>query len=253
MEGNNMEHTNETHVATRQYNKNARAEARERWETEARESRSKGIVRQLEAGSIFQSIGGAGALTLGILGVVGLAAATLDSIASIAAGGALLIGGTALAARYSRLFPDTKSPKTKRSMVRGLTYQALVGVGAIALGILALLGLASITLIGASVIALGTALLVASRGSARLDTLLIRNEMESGESVSHSTVSVVSATKVVAGLGAVALGVLALAGLSPLTLTLIAMIAIGTGALTGGIWLIGVSFNVVRVPVEAEE
>lgn len=248
-----MEHTNETHVATRQYNKNARAETRERWESEARRSSSRGLIGQLEAGSIFQTIGGTGALALGILGVVGVVAFTFDAIASIAAGGALLIGGTALAARYSRLFPDTKSPKTKTSMVRGMTYQALVGVSAIALGILALVGLASMTLIGASVIALGTALLVASRASLRLDTLLTRDEMESGESVSHSTVSVVSATKVIAGLGAVALGVLALAGLSPLTLTLIAMIAIGTGSLTGGIWLIGVSFNTVRVPVEAEE
>lgn len=249
-----MEHTNEAHVGTRQYNKNARTYTRERWESEARDANSIGVVRQLEAGSIFQTIGGAGALVLGILGIVGVVVPTFDAIASIAAGGALLIGGTALAARYSRLFPDTKSPKTKRSMVRGMTYQALVGVGAIALGILALLGLASITLVGASVIALGTALLVAGRASVRLDTLLTRDEMESGESVSHSTAFIVSAIKAIAGLGAVTLGVLALAGVSPLALTLIAMIAIGAGALTGGIWLVGVSFSAVRVqPAEVEE
>lgn len=248
-----MEHTNEAHVATKQYSRNARTEARERWETAASERRYSGMVGQIEAGSIVQTIGGLGALVLGILGIVGVASSVFDPIAIIAAGGALLIGGTALTARYSRLFPDTKSRRTKNAMLRGLTFQAFVGIGAIALGILALVGIATITLISASVIALGTALLIASRASVRLDSLLLRNEMESGESVSHSAMFVASATEVIAGLGAIALGVLALVGLSPLMLTLIAMIAVGTAAFAGGTWLIDVIFNVYLPPVEVEE
>lgn len=248
-----MEHTNEAHVAAKQYSRNARTEAKERWDSSAAGQTYSGMVRQIEAGSIVQTLGGIGALVLGILGIVGLAVSVFDSISVIAAGGALLIGGAALAARYSRLFPDTKSRRTKTAMLQGLTFQAFVGVGAIALGILALVGIAPITLIAASVIALGTALLVASRASARLDALLLRNEMESGESVSHSAMFIADATEIIAGLGAIALGVLALIGLSPLTLTLIAMIAVGTAAFAGGAWLIDVIFNVYRLPVEIEE
>ncbi len=248
-----MEHTNETHAATRQYARSSRTESRERWDTPTKEDNSRGMIRQLEAGSIVQTIGGIGALGLGILGIAGVAAQVLDSIAPIAAGGALLIGGTALTARYSRLFPDTKSPKTRRSMLRGLTFQTLVGVGAIALGILALVGVSSMTLIEISAIALGTGLLFASRASVRLDSLLIRNELESGESVSHNTMFVASSAEIVAGLGAIALGILALSGVGPLPLTLISMIGVGTAALVGGGWLIGVVFNVERVPVEIEE
>lgn len=256
MEDITMERTNETHVTTRQYNKNSRseiAEARERWQSQAGERESRGLTRQLETGSIIQTLGATGALVLGILGIIGIASMVFDSIASIAAGGALLIGGAALTARYSRLFPDTKSPKTKKAMLRGLTYQTIVGLGGIALGILALLGLSSQTLIGASVIALGSALLVASRASTRLDSLLIRNELESGESVSHNTVGAVSAGEVVCGLGAMALGVLALSGVSPMALTLIAMIGIGTAAVAGGTWLVGVVFNVYHAPAFVED
>ncbi len=248
-----MERTNETHVATKQYSRNARTEARERWQAAAAQEQSKGLVRQLETGSVFQTIGGIGALALGILGIIGIVSMTFGAIAAIAAGGALLIGGTALTARYSRLFPDTKSPRTRRSMLRGLTVQTIAGVGAIALGILSLVGLASMTLVAVSAIALGAGLVVASRASARLDALLIRNEMESGESVSHSAMFFASAAEIVAGLGAIALGILALTGVSPLPLVLIAMMAVGAATFAGGSWLIGVSFNVYRAPVEVEE
>ncbi len=248
-----MERTNDTHVATKQYSRGARNEAREQWQSETAREHSNGLVRQLEAGSVFQTIGGIGALVLGILGVIGIAAGIFGSIAAIAAGGALLIGGTALTARYSRLFPDTKSPRTKRSMLRGLTVQTIAGLGAIALGILSLVGIAPMTLVAVSVLALGAGLMVASRAITRLDSLLIRNEMESGESVSHSAMFIASATKIIAGLGATALGILALSGVSPLSLSLIAMMAIGTATFAGGAWLIGVSFNVYRAPAEVED
>lgn len=253
MEGYTMERTNETHVATKQYPRNARVESREQWQSSAAQGRSSGLVRQIEAGSVFQTIGGIGALVLGILGIIGLVAMTFGSIAAIAAGGALLIGGTALTARYSRLFPDTKSPRTKRSILRGLIVQTIAGVGAIALGILSLVGLASMTLVAVSALALGVGLMVASRASARLDSLLIRNEMESGESVSHSAMFVASTAETVAGLGAITLGILALSGVSPLVLSLIAMMAVGTATFAGGSWLVGVSFNVYRAPVEIED
>ncbi|HEX2655878.1 MAG TPA: hypothetical protein VHN11_19815, partial [Xanthobacteraceae bacterium] len=59
-------------------------------------------VATMEAGSVGEAVAGAAGLVLAILGLLGILPLTLDAIAGIALGVALLLGGAALAARYSR-------------------------------------------------------------------------------------------------------------------------------------------------------
>jgi len=191
-----------------------------------------------EAGSVGETLCGAGAVALTILGLLGVLPLTLAAIASIALGVGLLIGGAALTRRYQAGVPAGAMPRAREEVVGALGFQAIAGVAAIALGVLALLGLDQLTLLAISVLVLGAALLVAGGGVARLaqSSRLLRGEP--GE--------VYSATgygEAILGVGAVVLGILALTGHVPLTLTLVALLSVGAAILVGGSLLTARLFN----------
>lgn len=213
-----------------------------------RERRS---IEEVGGGSVVESIGGVGALVLSILGLVGFIPISLASIASIAAGGALLIGGGTMASQYSHIFGGTRQSLSRNIIGGGMAMESLGGVAGIVLGILALLGIHPLVLLGASVIVLGCALLLASGAMAKLTALPIREPAgatpgpypEHTHYIMRDTLYAASGSEALVGAGAIVLGILSLSGFAPVTLILVALLAVGASILLAGSAVAGRMFE----------
>ncbi len=202
-------------------------------------------IEEVGGGSVIEGIGGIGALVLAIVGLLGVAPMMLASIATIAAGGALLVGGGAIAARYSRVLAGTQMSYNHEIIGGGMAMESLCGVAGIVLGVLGLIGLAPLTLLSAAVIVFGAALLMASASIARLSSLPIRREFESAREhyIARDALYAASGSDVLVGAGAVVLGILALSGHAPLTLVLVALICVGASEMLSGTSVAGRVFG----------
>jgi hypothetical protein len=186
-------------------------------------------VTEMEAGSIGEAVGGAAALVLAILALIGVLPLTLTSIAAIVLGCGMLVGGAALSRRFSLGIPSAAASRARQEVVGALGMQAIAGIAAVVLGILALLGVRPLLLLSISVLVLGGALLTAGAGMARL--------ARSSRWLRGEPGSVAPATgwwEAEIGVGAVVLGILALTGHDPATLTIVALLAVGAALLIGG-------------------
>ncbi|HEX5085712.1 MAG TPA: hypothetical protein VFY40_27070 [Blastocatellia bacterium] len=213
-------------------------------------------IEEVGGGSIVESIGGIGALVLSILGLIGFMPVTMASIASIAAGGALLIGGGTLASQYKRIFSGAR-PRLSHSVIGGgMAMESLAGFAGIVLGILALLGIHQLVMLGASVIVLGCALLLASGAITRLTSLPIRGPFGAAEQareaeferyheqyMARDALYAASGSEALIGAGSIVLGILSLSGIAPLALILVALLAIGASILLAGSSVAGRMFE----------
>jgi hypothetical protein len=211
-------------------------------------------IEEVGGGSIVESIGGIGALVLSILGLIGFIPVTMASLATIAAGGALLIGGGTLASQYTRIFSGAR-PRLSHSIIGGgMAMESLAGFAAIVLGLLSLLGINSGVMLAAAVIVLGCALLLASGAVARLTTLPIREpfgtverarEAEHEHYMVRDALYAASGSEALIGAGAIVLGILSLSGIAPMALILVALLAVGASILVAGSSVAGRMFESV--------
>jgi hypothetical protein len=129
---------------------------------------------ELGGGMGAEFIGGATGVVLGVLGLLGLATTTLIAVAVIVFGAALLLGGGATADLGSLGGPARHAHIARQATVAASGTQMLVGIGAVVLGIIALVGadallieLVALLVLGASVLlsgaAVGTRLMSALR------------------------------------------------------------------------------------------
>lgn len=188
----------------------------------------------IESGATGEAIAGAGAVVLAILGLIGLLPRTLDSIATIAAGAGLLLAGGAIAGRFSRLKASIEAARPQQEVTGSLGMEGLAGVAGIVLGILSLLGIGTLSLLSVSAIVLGAGLIMAGGARSRLESLSHRHGLTAESRAMEDVVYVSSGSDVLIGIGTIVLGILALSGIAPLTLTLISMLAIGAAILLGG-------------------
>lgn len=185
-------------------------------------------------GSLVESVCAIGAVVLPILGLIGLLPLSFSAIASICLGVAMAVSGGALASQLSRLLA-TSSPNEEGAVRAGMSLEVLAGLGGVALGILALVGVTPMTLLGVSAIALGVGLLSASASQNRFNHVLTHLRSDPGSRHVYEAVNAASGADVLFGLSGVVLGILALIGLDQQVLILIAMLAMGVGTLfTGG-------------------
>jgi hypothetical protein len=180
-------------------------------ETTYPESRAKRIF----GGSTAEGLIGGCAVALAIIGLSNIFPMLLVCIASIVVGVAVAFEGGALSARHNTLLSEGRITD-KHSRSWGVTYIFFAGAAGIALGILSLLNVVPMVLIAVSAIVLGSALMVDSGANEHL------RELESSQATQATT-----GVQLMVGIGTVALGILALAGVAPLSLTLVAMLAIG--------------------------
>lgn len=160
-------------------------------------------------GSLMEAVGAIATIALSIVGLAGIFSPTMAAIATIVIGASLLIEGGAFGAAQFTSRAGTEFETTDTSAA------FLGGMAGIVLGILALLGVASMTLLAVAAIALGASLLLSGFGQSTLFP---------SSAGGHTLV----------GLAAAVLGILAVVGLSSQVLVLVALLVLGTGALFSG-------------------
>ncbi len=184
-----------------------------------RSTRDEGrLAAGISAASFAEVAGGTAAAVFAIIGLGGGAPAVLLSIACLVAGVGLALTAPVAAGR-SRDVQGTP----RRILAGGLTVEMLGGAAAALLGLLALIGVGRVALSSVAAICLGGALFFA--GAIPAGRAWVRR-MPVGEGV--------GAVEGLVGLGAVALGVVALTGAAPVTLALVALLGVGAAMILAG-------------------
>ena len=182
-------------------------------------------------GSSLEAIGGAGAIVLAIIGLAAYMPLTLCAIAVIAAGGGLLIHGAAMAARWHRALQGLDEDRyAKFGFEGGLGTEVLGGAAGVALGIIALAGVAPHVLLPIAAIVFGGSLLLGGAAAPEVDKIA-----PSRGRFGHEAVQASGGLMVLAGLAAATLGIIGLIIANTfVTLTLIAMLCVGGALLLAG-------------------
>jgi hypothetical protein len=205
------------------------------------ESRTQSRYAETAAyGGLLDALAGIAAVVLSIVGLTGIDPAGMTGIATVVLGAALLIQGGSILSEYAHIAFPSELGVADSLRGEGLTAILLTGAGGIVLGVLALLGIATAGLTAIAAIAFGSALMLGSGSMRQLYGL----EMQALQATTPRSISVLLAGEVaagsaglqlLAGLAAVVLGILALAGYPPELLTLSALLVLGaTVVLTGG-------------------
>jgi hypothetical protein len=209
-------------------------------------------VRTATYGGLADAIGGLATIVLAIVALAGVHPDIILPISVIVFGAALLIQGGTLVSEYESIISPTgtASVSPEQFSLGGLSTLFLVGVAGIVLGILALLGIAAPTLTAISVIAFGAALLLSSNAVRHLSTLQAASAAESprggAELLADEMASGSSSVQMLAGLAAIVLGVLAVAGVNQNILTLAALIVLGSAIILTGSALTGLIMGFMR-------
>ena len=192
-------------------------------------------------GGLVDALGGIATIVLAIIALAGVGPGIMPAIATIVFGAALLIQGGTMLSEYSHIiFPTgAASPSMEHFGGGSLSAVFLVGAAGVVLGVLALLGIAPAPLTAIAVIAFGSALVLSSNSvrhlyllkasASRMASPQIGSEFVAGEMTASS-----AGVLTLAGLAAIILGILAVAGHDPAVLTLVALLVLGaTVVLTG--------------------
>lgn len=191
------------------------------------------VSQPIMAGSISEGIVGAGAVVLAILGLIGVYPSLLLHIAVIVVGAAFLIQGTTVVARFSKLLSEAWSGQGNLDISGGMNAEFIGGITGVVLGILALLGVAPLTLVSISAIVFGATLIASGSTSSRLLALLSPENLRVNRIMQESANNNTS-VDIMVGLGVISLGILSLVGFIPMTLNLVAVLAVGVVLLLSG-------------------
>jgi hypothetical protein len=188
------------------------------------------MAKAMATGSGAEALAGAGALVLAILGLVGLLPMILASIAAIAVGAAFLLQGAAVASGHRRLALEAGGGEAE--IETGTGAEIVGGVAGIVLGILALIGIETVTLLGVSAIVFGGTLLFGSpivyRAARAEPSGRVLDE------IARETTASAAGAQALIGIGSITLGILALVGIVPQTLVLVAVLCVGGATLLSG-------------------
>jgi hypothetical protein len=189
-------------------------------------------------GSIMESIGGIAVVILSIIGLAGSWQADVAAVSVVLIAASLLFECGTLTASYRRRLSNLGGSSARSSGLDGLvTFEFMAGIAGILLGVLALLGVATWTLISVGVIVLGCAFLLNSGATMRLHSKLA-SEVHTQEQSSEAPGDAMSPAGVgghmLIALAAVVLGLLALLNISPVVLNLVALLALGVSVLLSG-------------------
>lgn len=188
----------------------------------------------LSGASSIEALAGAGAVALAIIGLVGLFPVMLASIACIAVGGAFFIAASAVASKWKSLHQRAGSSRKAEGVFGGLGIEGIAGLGGVALGILALIGVAPLLLLPIAEIVLGGAALFGATSHARLHEAIPAAD-ERRQHTMRNMLRAAGGVMALAGATAVVLGILSLVGVTPqITLALVSMLVLGGGLVLAG-------------------
>lgn len=185
--------------------------------------------------SFTEAIGAIGAIVLSIVGLAGILASTLAAIATIVVGAAILVEGGAATSRYRRIVSRIGREGQALELSEGmLTAEFMGGIAGIVLGILALFGTYPAVLLAAALIVFGATFLLTSAALSQLNWQIRLSNPELVHETARQASVVGSDGQLLVGLGALVLGILAVIGLSPLTLVLVGLLSLGVAELFNG-------------------
>jgi hypothetical protein len=187
------------------------------------------------------------AVVLATLGLAGLLTLFMLAVSCIVLGAALLFEGGTVAARVSRFLALRVGAETEKlEFEGGIAAEALVGLAGVVLGILALVGIAPLTLCSVAAIAYGGGLLFGSGASAKLNASRLPLVPTPLERATREAVFISAGGELMVGLAAIVLGILALLDIVPVTLTLVAFLAVGGALVLSGTAVGSKMFGLLR-------
>ncbi|MBA3397311.1 MAG: hypothetical protein H0T89_32090 [Deltaproteobacteria bacterium] len=191
----------------------------------------RGTQIAIASGSSFELFAGVIAVAVGVAGIAGYAPIYLASTATIAVGFALLAQGGTMAARWQNAVHIAGSERTEAV---GIGTEVFGGLAGIALGVLALFGVSPLTLLPVAALVLGVALLLGGPAQPQIAEVAPARSPRRWH-VTRDAVRTSSGVMVMAGVAAIALGILALATDGPvLLLSLIAMVCVAAALVLAG-------------------
>ena len=201
------------------------------------ERRSGGIMA---AGALAEGFASIGAVVLSIIGLTGRFPMLLLPIATIAIGAALLFEGGAVTAKFSNLISLARVPADLSQLGTGIATEFVAGIGGIALGVLALIGIEAMTLVPVAVVIFGGSLALSVNAAAKMNSLLAQmtEQREAVREVMREAVFSAAGVQLLVSIGVIALGILALVGINPLALSLVATLSLGFASMMSGTVLI---------------
>jgi hypothetical protein len=179
----------------------------------------------MAGGSVAEALGGVGTIVLAILALLGIVPKELTAIATIVLGAAFFCEGGTVAAGYRRAMPR---PEGRVDLSGATTVEFLAGLTGIVLGILALFVNFTPALLGSAVIVFGAATLLSSRTVSRLSGPV------GGQDIAAEAISASAGSQIMIALGAIVLGILALAGLASAVLIEVALLILGFAVMMVG-------------------
>jgi hypothetical protein len=189
----------------------------------------------LVAGFSGETLTAAGAVALAIIALGGIFPAYLAPIATITVGAAMLLKAGGVASRFAKVARETAdSPEGELELAGGMSAELTVAAAGIALGILALVGLAPLTLMSAAVIGFGGALVLGGGETYRVSQLGRFREHTLAAHARWAAAESAAGAETLVGIAAVVLGIIAIIGMNPMPLVLVALLAVaGAQTLTG--------------------
>jgi hypothetical protein len=197
-------------------------------------------------GGLVDAAGGLTTIVLAVIGLANIVPSSMAAITTVVFGVAVLVQGGTMLSEYARIIFAPGAEPTSPEQFGGSSLSAvfLVGSAGIVLGILALLGIYPDVLTSIAIMAYGAALVLSSnsvwhlhllkRAAIRSEATTIEPSLTGSEILASEMASGSAGVQALAGLAAIVLGILAVAGQHTLTLILIALLALGaTLVLTG--------------------
>lgn len=179
-------------------------------------------------GSVTEGAGAIATIILTIIGLAGVFANIVAPVATIVIGAVFLMEGVWVNAVARRTSSQSQGARGTLGVGNGVSSGFFGGLAGIVLGILALFrtvpGTGADMLLAAAVLVYGAALLVGSGAISHLTA--IQNPANPAAAASSGSMFV--------GLASVVLGILAVIGLVPMTLILVGLLSLGSGALFSG-------------------
>lgn len=208
-----------------------------------------GVIRRSEravaGSSLTEFVAGAAAIVLPILGLVGVLPLSLAAIAFIAIGAAMMIQGGAFAAQARTLLADLNiADPAAIDFVGGTNAEIMGGAAVIALGILALLRIAPLSLLPVAAIVAGGAMMFGAGATSRLATFRYGATAlnDSQRDVLRESVRASAGADILVGVGSATLGILVLAGVGSVA-TMMTLVLVATLSLGAGLFLTGTALG----------
>ena len=200
------------------------------------------------SGTFVEGVGGAATVVLSILGLTGVMPLELAAIAAIAFGVALVAEGGTIASRFSRLLARSGGSEVDvADLGGGMSAEFLGGATGALLGLLAVLHIAPMHLVPIAVVIFGGALLLGNGATAQASELALGAASKpEAHAVAREAMLAAASSQVLVAMGAIALGIIAIVGIHPATLTLAALLALGASVVLTGTAIGGTMLAVVR-------